>query len=44
MSSFRDDMVKLGGGSVELIKDNTSGIATILLNNIEKKNSFTGTM
>lgn len=42
MSSFRNDMAKLGGGSVDLVTDEQSGIATLTLNNPERKNSFTG--
>lgn len=35
-------MMKLGGGTVDLTKDDQSGIATLILNNPERKNSFTG--
>lgn len=40
----KEYLSKLKGGSVDLTKDEKTGIATILLNNPERKNAFTGKM
>lgn len=41
-STVQDDFRKLGGGSVDLTKDEQTGIATLILNNPDRKNSLTG--
>lgn len=38
----REQLKGFPGGSVDLIKDNETGIATITMNNPEKKNAFSG--
>lgn len=38
----RDLLEKYAGGSVDLIKDESTGIATVTLNNPTTKNSLTG--
>lgn len=41
-STVQNDFSKLGGGSVDLNKDKQTGIATLILNNPDRKNSLTG--
>ncbi|KAK6188448.1 hypothetical protein SNE40_004618 [Patella caerulea] len=40
----KDLLIKYNGGTVDLVKDTTTGIATISLNNPGKKNALTGKM
>lgn len=44
LDSIKSEFVKFKGGSVNLIKDNETGIATITLNHPEKKNAISGQM
>ncbi|XP_045160119.2 ethylmalonyl-CoA decarboxylase-like [Mercenaria mercenaria] len=44
LSELRNQFQKLPGGSVDLAKDETSGIATVIINNPGRKNAFTGKM
>lgn len=42
MSSARDVLSQWKGGSVDLEKDEDTGIASIILNNPDKKNALSG--
>lgn len=41
---LRREFSKTGKGSFELRKDETSGVATLTINNVERRNSFSGLM
>ncbi|XP_033737256.1 ethylmalonyl-CoA decarboxylase-like [Pecten maximus] len=43
-TSFRSRLEKYGGGSVDLTKHETDGVAVITLNNPDKKNALSGKM
>lgn len=42
LQEIREELQKYPGGSVELTKDDDTGIAVLTLNNLGKKNSLSG--
>jgi ribulose 1,5-bisphosphate carboxylase large subunit-like protein len=47
MSSYNADkqrklLSEVTGGSVDVVKDDETGIATVFVNNIKRKNAFSG--
>jgi len=40
--TYKEFLCKIKGGSVDLTKDEKTGIATIILNNPERKNAISG--
>jgi len=38
----REFLSEIRGGSVDLVKDDTSGIATVVMNHEKRKNAFSG--
>ena len=38
----RQFLSKFGGGSIDLVKDDQTGIANVVINHVQRKNAFSG--